>query len=129
MNLGYVIVYVSDVEKTVQFYEDCLGVKRRFVHESGQYAEMETGSTALAFVSDELASSNFDAPYTRNKAAAEAGGFEVVFVVDDVADAYAKAIENGATRLAEPTRKPWGQWVAYVRDCNGVIVELASSLS
>jgi hypothetical protein len=30
-----------------------LGVLRRFVHESG-YAEMETGSTALAFASGQL---------------------------------------------------------------------------
>ena len=129
MKLGYVIVYVPDVEKTVQFYENFLGVTRRFVHESGQYAEIETGDTALAFASDELASSNFDAPYARNKPANEAAGFEIAFVVDDVDDAYENAVANGAVSLAGPKQKPWGQWVAYVRDCNGVIVELASSLS
>ena len=50
MKLGYVIVYVADVAATVAFYERAFSLKRRFVHESGQYAEMETGATALAFV-------------------------------------------------------------------------------
>lgn len=50
MKLGYVILYVADVGQTVDFYEAAFGLKRRFVHESGQYAELETGATALAFV-------------------------------------------------------------------------------
>jgi hypothetical protein len=28
---------------------------------------------------------------------------------------------------AEPVTKPWGQTLAYVRDLNGVLVELASA--
>jgi lactoylglutathione lyase len=43
MELGYVIVYVPDVAATVAFYERAFGIKRRFIHESGTYAEMETG--------------------------------------------------------------------------------------
>src|SRR5215472_6973224 len=57
MKLGYVIIYVPDVAATVAFYERAFGVTRRFAHESGQYAEMETGATALAFAAEELVSS------------------------------------------------------------------------
>ena len=38
-----------DVAQAVAFYERAFGLTRRFVHESGTYAEMETGATALAF--------------------------------------------------------------------------------
>ena len=49
MQLGYVILYVPDVTAAVSFYEAAFGLSPRFIHESGQYAEMETGATALAF--------------------------------------------------------------------------------
>ena len=51
MRLGYVIIYVSDLEATVVFYEKAFGIARRFIHESG-YAEMDTGATALAFATE-----------------------------------------------------------------------------
>ena len=55
MKLGYTIIYVADVLATVAFYEKAFGLARRFVHESNLYAEMETGSTALAFAGEAFA--------------------------------------------------------------------------
>lgn len=43
MKLGYTIAYVSDVAESIAFYEHAFGLKRRFIHESGQYGELETG--------------------------------------------------------------------------------------
>lgn len=43
MKFGYTIIYFANVEATVLFYESAFGIKRRFVHESNQYAEMDTG--------------------------------------------------------------------------------------
>jgi lactoylglutathione lyase len=51
---------------------------------------------------------------------------EIVLVFDDPAPAFARAIENGATSLAEPAQKPWGQVVGYLRDPFGTLVEIAS---
>lgn len=58
MNFGYTIFYVPDVSATVNFYKQAFSLSRRFVHESLQYAEMETGTTVLAFASEEMASNN-----------------------------------------------------------------------
>ena len=58
MKLGYTIIYVADVVATVAFYEKAFGLARRFVHESNLYAEMETGSTALAFAGEAMAEMN-----------------------------------------------------------------------
>ena len=126
MKLGYTILYVPDIERAVSFYEDAFGLRRRFVHESGDYAEMETGQTVLAFASDALASSNFEADYRRADPEQPPAAFEITLVTDDVAGAFARATGAGAAPLVEPTEKPWGQTVSYVRDLNGVIVEVCT---
>lgn len=128
MKFGYTIIYVSDVEQTVSFYEHVFGLSRRFVHESGQYAELETGSTALAFASDALGEMNLNGHYIKNQASQTPPGFEIAFVSDDVHAAFEQATAAGAVALSEPKAKPWGQTVAYVRDLNGVIVEIASPM-
>lgn len=51
MKFGYTIVYVSSVEETLAFYKEAFGFETRFLHESGQYGELETGETVLAFAS------------------------------------------------------------------------------
>ena len=130
MNLGYVIVYVENVADTLSFYERCFGlVQRGKLDGGGQYGEMETGTTRLAFASEELAASNFDLPHHRNIRGGIPAGFELALVTADVKGAFGRAVESGAMALAEPKLKPWGQEVAYVRDLNGVIVELASPMT
>ena len=128
MKFGYTIIYVSDVEQTVSFYERVFGLSRRFVHESGQYAELETGSTALAFASDALGEMNLNGNYVKNQAGQTPPGFEIAFVSDDVFAAYEQAVSAGAVAVSGPKTKPWGQTVAYVRDLNGIVVEIASPI-
>jgi lactoylglutathione lyase len=128
MKLGYVIIYVPDVLATVDFYERAFGLKRRFVHESQQYAEMETGATALAFV-DETFVQESVSDFARNRPIAQPAGIEVALVADDVALAHAVALHAGATEQLAPKQKPWGQTVSYVRDLNGCLVEICSPMS
>ena len=45
---------------------------------------------------------------------------------EDVATAWERALAAGATAVAEPGVKPWGQTVAYVRDPFGVLVEICT---
>ena len=124
MRLGYVILYVPDLEETVTFYERAFAVTRRFIHESG-YAEMETGATALAFATEKLAASH-GVVTRQNRPNADAAAAEIAFVTDDVPTAFANAVAAGALACKEPETKPWGQVVAYVRDNNGFLVELCS---
>ena len=53
---------------------------------------------------------------------------EIALVAEDVDERYAHALAEGCTSLAEPTDKPQGQRVAYVRDPFGTLVELATPL-
>lgn len=128
ITLGYVIFYVGDVGRQLDFYEQAFDMQRRFLSPEGDYGEVATGQTALAFVDEELASSNLDAAggYERLDPAGRPVGASITLTTDDVPAALARAVEHGARAYTEPTRKPWGQTVAYLIDPGGVLVELGT---
>lgn len=127
MKLGYVIVYTPDVLAAVDLYERAFGLKRRFVAEGNDYAELDTGGTTLAFAHDRMATLN-KLSIRPNRAGDDAPGVELALVTDDVAGAYERAVAAGATAVSAPEVKPWGQTVSYVRDRDGVLVELCSPM-
>ena len=127
MKFGYTIIYVADVESTMAFYTKAFGLEQQFLHESKQYAELNTGTTKLAFVSNTLAKSN-GVDFIKNSLKNTAAGFEIALVSEDVDQSYNHALSNGAIKVKEPTTKPWGQKVAYVRDLNGILVEICSPI-
>ena len=59
MKLGYAIIYVPNVDASLSFFESAFGLSRRFFHESGDYGELETGETTVAFASLALGKMNF----------------------------------------------------------------------
>ena len=126
MKLGYTILYVKDVPRSVAFYEDAFGLRRRFVHEAGMYAEMDTGATTLSFAANGLAKSNLPCGFRENSPGGPPAGFEVAFITGDVPAAYDRAVAAGATPVSPPATKPWGQTVAFVRDKDGIVVELCT---
>ena len=128
MKLGYTIVYVPDVLASVVFFETAFGLKRRFVHESG-YGEMETGATALAFATHELGNTNLPDGYVQAHQSEVPLGMEIALVTEDVAAAHVKAVSAGARSIKEPTLKPWGQTVSYVRCPDGTLVELCTPMT
>ncbi len=128
MKFSYTILYVKDVAQSVAFYELAFGLKQRFIDESGQYAEMETGGTALAFAANELAHSNLPQGFQENNLSNLPAGIEVGFVTEDVAAAFSQAVAAGAITVVDPKMKPWGQTVAYVRDLDGILIELGSPM-
>jgi catechol 2,3-dioxygenase-like lactoylglutathione lyase family enzyme len=126
MKLGYTILYVKDVPRSVAFYEDAFGLARRFVHEAGMYAEMDTGTTTLSFAASGLAKSNLPGGFRENSPTEPPAGFEIAFTTDDVKAAYDRALAAGASSVSPPTAKPWGQIVSFVRDKDGIVVEICS---
>ncbi len=126
MRFGYTILYVADVAASLDLYERAFGQRRRFLHESGQYAELETGATTLAFASNDLAGSNLPGVVRAPDVGIPPPTFEVCFVTEDVPRAFERAVSEGAEAVTPPQTKPWGQDVAYVRDPDGHLVEIAS---
>lgn len=126
MIFRYTILYVEDVAASLDFYNRAFGLETGFLHESGDYGELVTGDTRLAFSSRRLMASLGKSP---GRADATAPVFEVAFETGDVAAALERAKRAGAGVLQEPRDEPWGQTTAYVRDPDGYLVEICSPVT
>jgi len=126
MKFGYTIVYVDDVEVTLDFYHRAFGFEVKFLHETKTYGELATGETLLAFAIHELGMSN-QGEYIRVDADKPLG-IEIAFITDNVKGAFEQAVAAGAEPISEPVMKPWGQLVAYVRAPEGTVIELGAPI-
>ncbi len=128
MQFAYTIIYVPVVSEALEFYERAFGLERRFLSETGDYGELNTGNTVLAFANETLGKQNgIDVRPLRPHTQAPA--IEIAFTTENPAEAIAKALQAGATAVQPATQKPWGQTVGYVRDPNGVLLELCTPMS
>ncbi len=127
MKFRYTIIYVPDVEAAIAFYEKAFGFKLKFMPESKLYGELDTGATALAFAAEKMAEMH-GAQIAKNVPGNPAAGIEIAFTSDNVQESYDRAVNAGAAALQEPKVTPWGQTFAYVRDLNGILVEICSPI-
>lgn len=119
--IDYVVLYVRDLEASMAFYRDVIGLPFKF-QDSG-YAEFTTRGTKFGL-------------YERSRLPgligrlATGGGpaGEVLFLVDDV-DAEAERVRGLRVEiLAGPVDRPWGHRTLHVLDPDGFVVELAQEI-
>lgn len=129
-SLGYVILYVNDVAASLHFYEQAFGLARRFFNdeEGKAYGELESGPARLAFASLALAREHLGAQVVQASPSGPPLAVEVALVTQEVEALYERALRAGAIPVMEPSVKPWGQRVAYVRDNAGHLVELCTPM-
>jgi lactoylglutathione lyase len=127
-SLGWVIVYVDRADEAARFYEATFGLTLELAVPDGSYAQLDTGSTKLAFASYALGAKNFAGGVRRAETTGQPANVEITLVTTDVDAGYAHALTGGCTSLSEPEDKPQGQRVAYVRDPFGTLVEIATPL-
>ncbi len=123
MHFRYTILYVDDVAASLDFFQRAFGLDKRFLHESGDYGELATGDTRLAFSSTALMRQLGKNP---EKPRAGAPVFEIAFETEDVSTALARAVEAGAALVQDVRDEPWGQTTSYVSDPNGYLIEICS---
>ncbi len=121
LTFTYTVIYVRDLDETLDFYRDGLGLRIRFVHDSGRYAELDTPGVTLAFTEESLADGvlpHLPGGFRPNRADSPPPGLDLAFSARDPHAAPARAMAAGAVLVEPLTAKPWGQHVAYVRDPN-----------
>jgi len=122
LRLGWVIVYVDEPADASAFYERAFGLRPEFAAPDGSYAQLDTGSTKLAFASYLLGEKNFESGVRRASRDGPPANIEITLVADDVDAAHTRALDAGCTALAAPEDKPHGQRVAYIRDPFGTLI-------
>ncbi|MBO9703538.1 MAG: VOC family protein [Sporocytophaga sp.] len=129
INFGYTILYVKDVNKSIEFYEKAFGFQRTFIAPGGDYGELSTGNTKLSFASVNLAKSNLKDGFIESNPNNKPFGIEIGFVTEAVEETIKKAVAAGAILLEKPKTKPWGQIVSYIRDLDGFLIEICSPMN
>jgi catechol 2,3-dioxygenase-like lactoylglutathione lyase family enzyme len=104
-------------------YARAFGLEQRFLRDGGDYGEMATGETRLAFSSIALMQSLGKQVAS---AAPERPSFELAFATDDVPAALECALSAGAALVQGATDMLWGQTISYVRAPEGTLVEICT---
>ncbi len=124
-HLAYVILFVEDLERSLAFYQDILGMTVRRRAEG--YAELAVQGPKFALLERWRlpglvgeSESGLPPPGTHEG--------EVAFLVQDVDEVYARLCSRGVAFVRAPEDRPWGQRTAYLRDPDGHLIELAMNL-
>jgi lactoylglutathione lyase len=120
--VGYVILFVADLERSTAFYRDVLGLP--FKLQGDGYVEFATEGSRFGLYDrnrlGELTGQDAEAP-------GRPGG-EVVFLVGDV-DAEAERLRGAGVRVLKgPLDRAWGHRTLHVEDPDGFVVELAEEI-
>ena len=120
--LGYVILFVADLERSVAFYRDVVGLEFRLAGDG--YVEFATQGARFGLYDrnrlGELTGQGAELP--------RAPGGEVVFLVEDVDAEVERLRAAGATILKGPVDRPWGHRTLHLEDPDGFVVELAEEI-
>lgn len=129
VKFGYTICYVAQVASELIFFQQAFGFQQRFLHESGDYGELDTGDTVLAFAQQALSLIHFAggvAPISNHN---PPQATEIALVTVQLLETHRHALACGAIELSPPAQKPWGQSVSYLRSPQGILIELCTPIS
>ncbi len=126
MKFSHITLFVKEVSQTVTFYERAFGFKQVFADDSGLFAELESEGKSLHIAAISAVKNNFPEGFQETSRSTLPVGIEVCFLTENVNAALAIALEAGATKYIDPEVKPWGQTVAYVRDLDGILIEIGN---
>ena len=105
--LAYSILFVSDLERSIAFYRDTIGLPFKFSNES--YAEFATDGAKFAL---------YGRPQLPELLGREAPAGR------DPDREHDRLRRAGVEVLAPPTDRPWGERTLHVADPDGNVVEL-----
>jgi lactoylglutathione lyase len=121
--VDYVMVNVSDMRRSVEFYRDTLGLRLKF--ESPGWSEFETGATTLA-----LHAATRAAGSDATQAGPVAGTCSLGFSVSDINSTYAQLRERGARFVMPPTEQVnEGIRLAVCVDPDGLAISFAEPIA
>ena len=103
MNLGYVILYVGDLEKARTFYADTLGLTVVDAHSGPNFVTLRSAGGAMIGLQDKAAG-QFP-PKDEHP-----GAMELSFEADDVDNVWRQWKAAGVEIVAEPMDMPFGRY-------------------
>jgi len=107
-----VTFYVSDLKKAAKFYEEILGLEKKYEYSS--YVGFECGGVEIGLI-----------PKSAEGQKVSLVSPSVEFLVDDVDKAYRELKKKGVKFTKELHDEPWGGRQATFTDPDGNVLEIA----
>eukprot|EP00898_Chlorokybus_atmophyticus_P007221 jgi/Chlat1/74/Chrsp1S08774 len=125
---AYTIVYTNDVDASLRFYHQAFGLQGRYEDKKHMWGELNTGQTTLAFTPLEQRETALTGGAELHQINQPPHNVALGFLTQDPDGLFKRAVDAGAIPVAGVEYKKWGQRVAYVRDFNGVLIQIASTI-
>jgi lactoylglutathione lyase len=122
--IDYTMVIVSDMDRSVEFYRDKLGIPLKF--QSPEWTEFQTGATTLALHGGGVRQDHAPA----GDPSKQAGTCSIGFNVEDVDKTFAELKTKGVNFVMPPTqREGEGIKLAVAIDPDGLPVSFAQMVA
>lgn len=113
MHIGYVNLFVSDLDRARAFYGDLLGLRLEHADEEEGYASYSAGPVRLGLA--------VVGPDQEELVERHTG---IGFIVTDLREEYARLAEAGVIFPLPPQEQPWGGFLALMADPDGNVLYL-----
>ena len=123
--LGYVVLFVEDLDRALTFYVDKVGLPLRFQDKG--YAELAVEGSKFALLARSRVAELTGDAHTGHPAPGAHEG-SVTLLVEDVNRVHRELAARGVDFLGGPKDRPWGQRTACFHDPDGHLIEIATNL-
>lgn len=120
--IGHGAFNVTDMEKTIAFYEKSLGFKKAF-----EIPREETGEPWIVYMyagGNQFVELFYGATVENPYKDENAGFFHLCLAVDDIQSTWQRIVETGAPQDDAPKQGGDGNWQCWTHDPDGVKLEL-----
>ena len=113
MHVSYINIFISDLDRAIEFYRDKLGLQLQFSSPEHRYASLAAGAVRLGIA--------VPGPDQAELVGRHTGvGLEVA----DLEAEHTRLRKLGVVFSMPPTRQPWGGFMALISDPDGNVFYL-----
>jgi catechol 2,3-dioxygenase-like lactoylglutathione lyase family enzyme len=117
MRIGFVTVFVTDLEKSLDFYTKTLEMVLDFTDERN-WAQFKSGEDFS------LAIEKCDPGHVEQGSRVVGRFVGVTFMVDDIVETYERLVGRGVQFTGRPEKQPWGGSLVHLKDLDGNVLTL-----
>ena len=117
MKIGFVKVFVTDLEKSLDFYTNRLGMELDY-SDGRNWAQFKSGEDVS------LAIERCEPDHVEQGSKVVGRFVGVTLMVDDIAGTYERLVGRGVEFTGRPEKQPWGGTLAHLKDLDGNVLTL-----
>jgi len=122
MKIGFVRVFVTDFDKSLDFYTQTLGMEIDYT-DRANWAQFKSGEDVS------LAIEKCDPDYVEQGSRMVGRFVGVTLMVDNIQEQYDRLVAKGVEFTGRPKKQHWGGTLAHLKDLEGNVLTLIQEAS